>query len=92
MSDAPLMQLDLFAVERKPDGSVVLTPRRYVSQADISVRKTCQLLGLSREDVYTLIKAGSIKGWRKEGHRTKYRVDPVSALEYKARRQAAARS
>lgn len=90
MSAAPLMQLDLFAVERKPDGSVVLTPRRFVSAEDIGMRQACKLLGLQREDVTILIKAGSIKAWRKEGQRTKYRIDPVSCLEYKARRQAAA--
>lgn len=83
------MQLSLFSVEKRPDGTVVLTPRRFVSGKDISVQEACRLLGVDREVIYRLIRIGAIKAWRVEGERTKYRIDPVSVLEYKARRQEA---
>ena len=90
MSSQPLMQLSLFAVEKRPDGTVLLTPRRFVSAGDIGVQEACRLLGVDRETIYRLIGLGAIRAWRVEGRRTKYRIDADSVLEYKARRQAAA--
>lgn len=92
MSAPTAYQLDLFAVTQNPDGSMTLTPRRYVPTREISVREASQLLnGLDREEIYTLIKAGSIIAWRPEKPRAKFRIDAASVLEYKARRQKAAR-
>lgn len=82
-------QLEFFECTQSklPDGRIVITPIRFAPRKDIGAKEAARMLGFSREEIYDLCEAGEIDGWRKEGSRTKYRIDPSSVTAYKQRRR-----
>ena len=88
-------QLMLFetAVERRTDGSFVVTPRRPAAGQEIRTKAAAKILGVSRETVSVLIAAGAVRGWKMASARgnAAWRIDAASVFAYKERRLAASR-
>jgi hypothetical protein len=86
------------SVERAADGSVTLRPRAPLSS--MSAGQAGKVLGLGRDRVYDLYKAGLIDGFkpgaiatRRDGRASNaaLRLDSASVLEYKERQREMAR-
>ena len=85
-------QLMLFETESeaRPDGSLVVRPKRLCTGQEISAKKAAGMLGFRDvETISNLVALGKIRGWKPESVRgnAKWRIDLQSVLDYKLRRQ-----